>query len=160
MAQSDNSRKSKQTCIQILTPKSDDNQNTKKNDNQCIVSFTFNQFSGFINNLTKEFCNTIKDMVHKFEEMNNTKINNLEGHIFQLSTKVEKLESNISNLNKVNQTLKLKLCEAYLNLFIYLFIKKSFNTIQPLIAPNREQALITRVQMSKRNITKYQTVIQ
>jgi gas vesicle protein len=119
MAQSDNSRKSKQTCIQILTPKSDDNQNTKKNDNQCIVSFTFNQFSGFITNLTKEFSNTIKDMVHKFEEMNNTKINNLEGHIFQLSTKVEKLESNISNLNKVNQTLKLKLCEAYLNLFIY-----------------------------------------
>jgi hypothetical protein len=110
-------RKSKQNCLHILAPNTDSSPqpDSQKQAPQCNVTFTFEQFTTFITSLTKEFSTTVKELVNKFEAMNESRINTLEGHIFELNNKVDKLESNIDKISKINQTLRSKLCDNFIN---------------------------------------------
>jgi hypothetical protein len=53
-------------------------------------------------------------MMHKFESINVDKISNLEGNIYDLKNKVDKLEANLEKVTKANHNLKLKLCDSYI----------------------------------------------
>jgi hypothetical protein len=80
-----------------------------------FISVTFDQLSILISNITKDFSSTIKDLVSKFETINSTKIDTLEGHIFSLSDRIEKLEDKLQKVLKSNQLLKNQLCDNYIN---------------------------------------------
>jgi hypothetical protein len=123
-------RKSKQNCLQTLNannnvnvsptivgPKvteSNTNEGSKINNN-CSLTFSFDQLAGLITNLTTEFTSSIKLMLEKFENVHSNKIEKLEGHIFTLSERCDILENQLDKVLRSNSNLKQLLCESHIN---------------------------------------------
>jgi hypothetical protein len=90
-------------------------ENNYVNDQHHINLCNFDQVSKLISEMTSQFTNTIKLLCTKFEELNTNRLDKLESTIFDMNKRMDKLQTDLNIQIKMNNNLKDKLCNDYID---------------------------------------------